>query len=168
MKSTSKRKSKSPTTQKKESNMKNIVLVGAGLTATGIVGYFGYQYLKKMKEEQEQQAKRTLPVSAFTPPSTDTTPKYTPPPDTNTTYKPPTYHAPKDTNTYTPPKPKSDFPLKKGSKGVKVKNLQLALIATYGKSILPNYGADGDFGKELANGLKKLKYPATVSEVCTM
>lgn len=163
MKSTPKRKSAS--TPKKESNaMKNIMLVGAGLTATGIVGYFGYRYYKKLKEEQDQQTKKNSPVSTFTPPSTDTVPQYTPPPDTNNTYKSPTYHAPKDTNTYTPPKPKSDFPLKRGSKGAKVKNLQLALIATYGKSILPNYGADGDFGKELANGLKKLKYPPTVTE----
>lgn len=169
MKSTSKRKSKSPTTQKKESNMKNIMLVGAGLTATGIVGYFGYQYLKKMKEEQEQQAKRTLPVSTFTPPTTDT-PIYQP----NQTYTEPSYtknensnsnsNTKKETPTWTAPKPKAEFPLKRGSKGVKVKNLQLALIATYGKSILPNYGADGDFGKELANGLKKVKYPSTITE----
>jgi hypothetical protein len=30
-----------------------------------------------------------------------------------------------------------------------------SLIAKYGKSILPKYGADGDFGTEAANALKK-------------
>ena len=175
-----KRKSKTSSSQRKGGiNMKDVMLVGAGITATGIVGYFGYQYYKKLKEEQEQQAKKTLPVSTFTPPITDT-PIYQPnPSNSETSYtknennhssKEKTYtdysnsNTKNETPTWTAPKPKSEFPLKRGSKGVKVKNLQLALIATYGKSILPNYGADGDFGKELANGLKKLKYPATVSE----
>lgn len=40
------------------------------------------------------------------------------------------------------------FPLKRGSRGELVKNLQQALIDKYGVSILPKYGADGQFGKE--------------------
>ena len=46
--------------------------------------------------------------------------------------------------------PDSTFPLKKGSKGALVKNLQLAL----GVDKLPKFGADGDFGTETLNALK--------------
>src|ERR1700741_2759545 len=48
------------------------------------------------------------------------------------------------TSTYTPPKTttSSGFPLKKGSKGEFVKNLQNALIQKFGAKVLPKYGAD--------------------------
>jgi hypothetical protein len=174
MKKTTNKTTSSSSKVKDDKQVKKIVLLGVGLTATGLAGYFGYQYLKKLKEAESQKSK---PISTFTPP--ETTPTYTPP--INNTYTPPVYEEPiykgsssnsntskpkenSYSSTYTEPKPKSTFPLKRGSKGIKVKELQLALIATYGKSILPKYGADGDFGKELANALKKLKYSATVSE----
>jgi len=57
-----------------------------------------------------------------------------------------------------------DFPLKKGSKGAKVKSLQDSLIAKYGKDTLPRYGADGDFGSELVAALKKLNLPDAIDE----
>lgn len=57
-----------------------------------------------------------------------------------------------------------DFPLKKGSKGDKVKQLQQALIAKYGAAVLPKYGADGDFGGETAGALKKNNLPQTIDE----
>lgn len=44
----------------------------------------------------------------------------------------------------------AEFPLKKGSKGALVKQLQLAL----GVDKLPRFGADGDFGTETLNALK--------------
>jgi hypothetical protein len=175
MKNTNKRKAINTTIPKKgTSNVKNIVLVGAGLTATGIVGYFGFQYFKKLKEQEMLDAKKKAPISTFTPPANDTPnyptePTYTPP-------KEPIYY-PSDTNktnsnssnstsnnTYSAPKPKAEFPLKRGGKSANIKALQFALIATYGKSILPKYGADGDFGKELAVALKKLNYPSAISE----
>ncbi|HKC35294.1 MAG TPA: hypothetical protein VKB95_04500 [Chitinophagaceae bacterium] len=56
------------------------------------------------------------------------------------------------------------FPLKKGSKGNNVKLLQEALIAKYGKTILPKYGADGDFGSETVNALKKAALPSSINE----
>jgi len=40
------------------------------------------------------------------------------------------------------------FPLKKGSRGDLVAALQNALIAAYGKALLPKYGADADWGTE--------------------
>lgn len=57
-----------------------------------------------------------------------------------------------------------NFPLKNGSKGAKVKQLQNALIKKYGASILPKYGADGMFGKETAAALVRAKLPATINE----
>lgn len=48
------------------------------------------------------------------------------------------------------------FPLKKGSKGSLVKQLQTALIAAYGTSILPKYGADGDWGTETDTAMQKM------------
>src|SRR6202012_5281025 len=53
---------------------------------------------------------------------------------------------------------------KKGSKNSQVKTLQQALIGKYGAAILPKYGADGDFGTETANALKKAGLPATIDE----
>ena len=50
----------------------------------------------------------------------------------------------------TPTPTTEKFPLKKGSKGELVKQLQLAL----GVDKLPRFGADGDFGTETLNALK--------------
>lgn len=167
------------TTTKKENKTdknkqtKKWVLLGVGLTATGIAGYFGWQYYQKSKANQKP--------TTFTPPA-DPVPEYKP---TNNTYSEPTnnnsssksnqgnttYQNTKDiidnVNTIynsIPKKDKSAFPLKKGSKGDKVRQLQNALIAQHGASILPKYGADGDFGSEMANALKKLNYPTKITE----
>jgi len=48
----------------------------------------------------------------------------------------------------------NSFPLKYGDKGTLVKQFQEGLIRLYGKGILPNYGADGDFKKEMAAALR--------------
>ena len=45
------------------------------------------------------------------------------------------------------------FPLKKGSSGSLVKQLQSALVGKYGKNILPKFGADGHWGRELESAL---------------
>ncbi len=42
--------------------------------------------------------------------------------------------------------------------------LQQVLIGKYGKSILPKYGADGDFGSETAAALQKAGLPDTINE----
>jgi hypothetical protein len=57
-----------------------------------------------------------------------------------------------------------DFPLKKGSRGEKVRAVQEALIYRYGKTILPKYGADGDFGSELEAALVKSGYEKQIDE----
>ncbi len=42
----------------------------------------------------------------------------------------------------------SSFPLKMGSNNIYVENLQNAIITKFGKSALPKFGADGDWGSE--------------------
>lgn len=124
-----------------EGKKKKYLLVGLGVAATGLLSYFGWEYYqkrKKSKEEEEDTSSRIpLPPqkSAFTP----------------------SFFTQKETRN-------DNFPLKKGSKGQRVKSLQNALIAKYGKEILPRYGADGDFGSEMAAALKKLNLPETIDE----
>jgi hypothetical protein len=60
---------------------------------------------------------------------------------------------PKETTTTT--SSNVGFPLKKGSKGAKVKELQNLLLRKDRKA-LPRFGADGDFGSETEGALKRL------------
>jgi hypothetical protein len=60
--------------------------------------------------------------------------------------------------------PASDFPLIKGSKNERVKQLQLILINRFGKELLPKYGADGYFGTELLTALQSKNIPVPVTE----
>lgn len=177
MKAKSKKRSLNGTAEKaprkKAQDVKNYILIGVGLTATGIAGYFGYQYYKKHKATGSG-------ITNFVPPPVYTETQY--PSNTGNQY------SQQNNNTYSPPQQtesntnqssgsgtietlkefyqniKASFPLKKGSKGPLVKQLQQALIASKGKSILPKYGADGDFGTETVNALKKLKYSTSVTE----
>lgn len=48
----------------------------------------------------------------------------------------------------------SMFQLKAGSNNAMVKQLQSSLIAAYGSSVLPKYGADGDWGAETTAAVK--------------
>jgi hypothetical protein len=162
----------------REEKIKKIMLIGTGITATGIAAYFGWQYYKKSQDGKQKN------TTAFTP-MQDPIPEYKPntpsPQETNNTFTPPyintnsgggksntggnaNNNANNNSNTYSPPKPNKDFPLKRGSRGEKVRQLQQALIATNGASILPKYGADGDFGSELVNALRKLNYASVISE----
>lgn len=166
-------RNKKQNTTDKNKKLKQILLVGVGLTATGVASYFGWQYLKKAKEQGKKPSSfepQADPIPEYKPTNT-----YTPPPSNNNTYT--DYGSGKDTNKVKdiadnvynvynsiPKKDKTAFPLKKGSKGDKVRQLQQALIAQHGASILPKYGADGDFGSEMANALKKLNYPTKVTE----
>jgi hypothetical protein len=58
---------------------------------------------------------------------------------------------------------KGGFPLKKGSRGDLVKNIQQTLIARFGKDVLPKYGADGHWGSEMDAALKKRGLPTTIT-----
>ncbi|MBI4929289.1 MAG: hypothetical protein HY841_00885 [Bacteroidetes bacterium] len=122
---------------------KKILLIGLGVAATGILGYFGWDYYrkrKKKKEDGEEDASSDIPQI---------------PPQKSTFV--PSFFTQQQNRT-------DDFPLKKGSKGAKVKAVQDSLIAKNGKGILPRYGADGDFGSEMVAALKKLGLPETIDE----
>jgi hypothetical protein len=59
---------------------------------------------------------------------------------------------------------KDEFPLKKGSRGERVQEIQNAIIVKYGKTALPRFGADGDFGSEMQTALEKNGMPTVIDE----
>src|SRR5574337_313060 len=130
--------------KEKSNKKKKFLLIGLGVAATGLLSYFGWEYYQKRKNNNadDNSDNTTTSDAGLLPP-----PK--------STFSP---------STYTAPKRNDDFPLKKGSKGAKVKALQDALISKYGKSTLPRYGADGDFGSEMVAALKKLSLPDSIDE----
>lgn len=143
---------------------KKRLLIGLGLFATGVLSFFGYQYFNSNKKKSEKPES----VPDF---KTDK-PKPQPKPKTKPTQgkgkKPPVKKpAPKpttSTNTPSPPPTFPDyFPLKKGSQGERVKQLQQALISKYGSSVLPK-GVTGIYDVDLQNALVKLKLPQSIDE----
>lgn len=145
-----------------------IVMTTLAVAAAGIIGYFGWQYYKKQRSRKVNNLDEELIKTA----PSGTEPQVTLP--SGETISVPNQSSggggstPKNNSggggSYTPPSSNDDFPLKKGSKGQAVKSMQQALINKYGKSILPKYGADGDFGTETTNALKKAGLPATIDE----
>jgi hypothetical protein len=133
---------------------KKIILIGLGAVATGVLGYFGYGWYQKRKAAKEDGGDSTDPGTLPPPPHKDKF-KVT---SSGGSGSGDGSGSGSDTTA------SNDFPLKKGSKGAKVKALQKALIAKYGKSILPKYGADGGFGNETIAALKKAGFPSEVDE----
>lgn len=171
---TSKTKIKSSSSRRpssKKQQTKKIIIASVAIGAAGILGYFGWQYFKKKREAKKNGDLDMLLQSGLAPAtggSIPTIPTYTPP------YVPP-YIPPvkpavsSSSSTYSSTPVANNpaatgFPLKKGSKGNNVRLLQQALINKYGKSILPKYGADGDFGSETLAALKKAGLPDTINE----
>jgi len=128
--------------QTKKKSRTKAILIALGVAATTVGGFFTWNYFSKKKNASTADELEEEPQKTFTP-SQPSTSSYTP--------------------SYTPTA-KSDFPLKKGSRGEKVKQLQNALISKYGKTILPRYGADGDFGSELQTALEKQNLPTIIDE----
>jgi hypothetical protein len=145
--------SKKPLVTKKQT--KEMVVTTVAVSAVGILGYFGWQYLQKKKK-----AKNAANADNVLAPTVDNSlivdDNYS-----NSDISFPTFPKIKKAATTST---KSVFPLKKGSKGVEVTQLQNALMNKYGKTVLPKYGADGDFGSETVNALKKIGLATTVSE----
>lgn len=131
--------------QQQPKSRKKAILISLGVIAATVGGWFGWQYYKRKKQENSS-AEKSEPDSEKEPS------KYAAPPST--------YNTPRTIM----PVRNDNLPLKKGSKGERVRQLQQALISKYGKSILPVYGADGDFGKEMTAALEKLKLPVVVDE----
>jgi hypothetical protein len=134
--------------EKKANNKRKTILIGLGVLGTGVAGFFGWHYWSNKKKAKQEEENST---------QSDSTNFNIPAPKQNN------YLPPKTTPKTTPSR-NDEFPLQKGSKGAKVKALQEALISKYGKSIMPKYGADGDFGSELTNALKKLNISESIDE----
>jgi hypothetical protein len=126
----------------KNKKIKRLIWIGAGIAVVGTAGYFGYQHFFGRNGMKEGSDLPDNEVQDLTRPDTITNPS--PPP--------------------TKPKANDGFPLKKGSKGDKVKQLQQALISKFGAGALPKYGADGDFGSEVISVLTKNGLPTEIDE----
>lgn len=148
----------------KQKKKNAIVLTVLSVGAAGVLGFLCWQYIAKRKKAKNNDLDALLANRssnmANNPSSFTFTPSYIETPTTA------------DSSSYTTVNPASTtkktvtsgFPLKKGSKGENVRSLQKALISKYGVSILPKYGADGDFGSETTAALKKAGLPATIDE----
>lgn len=132
--------------QPKKKSATKTVLIGLGVAATAVGGFFGWRWWSKKRTSSPDADEQDYSSSTTTSPATKSYPS------TGSYYKPATTTR------------KDSFPLKKGSKGDRVKAFQEKLIAKYGKSILPKYGADGDFGSEMVAALEKVKLPAEINE----
>jgi hypothetical protein len=126
-----------------------IIMTTLAVGVAGVAGYFGWQYMKKRMATRNDADISITDTDFVTPVIKPVKPiKETPTPSPGS---------------YTKSR-NDDFPLKKGSKGDRVRTLQQALIDKYGSSALPKYGADSDFGTETANALKKYGIPIPVTE----
>jgi hypothetical protein len=133
---------------------KQLIAMGLAVGAAGVLGYFTWQYFNHRKKTGNGAANDVLmPIAEQSgePPVMKAT---TPLPRRKETIP----------VRFSSQLVKMQFPLKKGSKGEKVRQLQNALLQKHGKAVLPRFGADGDFGSETVEALKKLGLPTTVSE----
>lgn len=128
------------TQQQSSGKGKKVLLVGLGIAATGTIGYFGYHWWQKRKEKASGGDSAESPDLDLTPP------------------------AKSNFSLPAAPKRNDDFPLKKGSKGARVKQVQEVLLAKLGKDALGKAGADGDFGSKTEAALAKAGYPSTIDE----
>lgn len=147
-------------------HQKRIILTSIAVGAAGVMGYFGWQLYKKKVRAKTSMANNYSDLDSLLPSTTrasavNLSPVAIATPDSTSRPKVKVASA---SSSAAASASDSDFPLKKGSKGEKVKLLQKALIAKYGKSILPKYGADGGFGSETAAALKKAGLPASIDE----
>lgn len=139
------------TTKDGSPKKKNWILWSLGIIGTGILSFFGYQYYQSNKTTDLENKDLPDPGAEQDPPRKD---PGAPPPKAK----------PKPAATVKP-KPSHDaFPLRKGSKGPRVKAMQEAILAKFGKALLPRYGADGHYGEETQKALAQLQLPLAVDE----
>ncbi len=124
---------------------KKAVLFSLGTLALGTLAFLGIKHFKKQKNKSDDNDNQTpsdldnkIPVQA------------------NTNSVPRASVRPAATG--------ATFPLNLRAKGNKVLELQQSLMRTYGSGIFPKYGADGDFGSELASFLRSKGYGVPLSE----
>jgi hypothetical protein len=122
---------------------KKIILISFGVLAVGAASYFGYEHWKKKKEEKASADNGDDAALDVAPPTKSS---FSIPATPSTSMR------------------NDDFPLKNGSKGAKVKQVQQVLLAKLGASILGSKGADGDFGSKTEAALIKAGYPTSIDE----
>ena len=110
------------------------ILIGLGILGTGVAGFLGWHYWKNKKKANQEEDTRSITDSSG------------------------------GGSIAMPSAKNDDFPLKRGSKGNRVTQLQNALVKKYGAWILPKYGADGMFGKEMEAALVRAKMPTVINE----
>lgn len=110
-----------------------LVSIGAGFIGLSGLGYWIYTRSRNAKGERIGKPDEGFDASGESP-------NKLPAPD---------FSAPVPTL----PPVSTGFPIQKGSRGEYVRNLQNALINKYGASILPKWGADGQWGSELTAAL---------------
>lgn len=129
-----------------EPNKKKILLISLSIGALGALGFLGYRRYMQLKAQPDNggNSHEPLPEPDFSSsPGSSASSGTATLPRTNSS------------------KAKDEFPLKVGSRGERVKQMQSALIAAYGPV---NGGADGIFGKATEAALKKAGYSTSVDE----
>jgi hypothetical protein len=121
--------------ENKTHNKRKTILIGLGVLGTGVAGFLGWHYLKNKKKANQEEDTSSMTESSGGGSSS------------------------------MPSAKNDDFPLKRGSKGNRVTQLQNALVKKYGASILPKYGVDGMFGKEVEAALVRAKMPTSINEI---
>lgn len=125
--------------------MKWYVLTGIAVAGTAVAVGLGYYVLKPRRNNDESDPEARFTGEQQSEEVPTTTPRYTAP--------------------TTPTTPvTSGFPLKRGSRGEFVKNLQNALIQKFGAAILPKWGADGVWGSELQTALTSKGLKTTIDQ----
>jgi hypothetical protein len=164
--------------KKSSKGKKKVVLATAGIALLGLLGFFGYKKWKQRKQQQTTAGKKSKNLFDLTvdtevkpppaPPKVDDPPPFRPaPPSPPPVKKKRTgkvvVHDPIVIDEQGKPVASDSFPLKSGSKGAKVRQLQEALKEKHPAAIPKGFKADV-FGKMTAAVLKKSGYPATVDE----
>lgn len=141
--------------QSKKKKVKKYVLItlGAATVVTGGVLAYKKWFAPKIHSDEEDMETSVTESSSSSVNSSNKT--------SSSSSSASSWFTPSKTTTTTR---KDEFPLKKGSRGERVKAFQNALIAKYGKSILPKYGADGDYGSEMEAALKSKNLPTEISQ----
>lgn len=124
---------------------KKAVLLTLGTLALGTLAFFGIKHFKKPKNESNDNSDQT----------TD---------DLDTKIPVQTHPNNKPRTSLRPVNASNAFPLALSAKGDKILQLQQSLMRAYGSGIFPKYGADGQFGSELASFLRSKGYGVPLSE----
>jgi peptidoglycan hydrolase-like protein with peptidoglycan-binding domain len=160
---------------RKKSNAKKIALISVGAALAGILSFFGYKMWKRSKQKKNTAApgKSLFELKPDPPPVKTPASPPAPPvePVRPTQPTPPkkrkgkvTVHNPIVIDEQGKPVADDSFPLKSGSKGPKVRQLQEALMEKYAANLPKGFKADGVFGKMTASTLTKSGYSSTVDE----